>query len=772
MNRLASLVLLTLLACSGDPAPSSAPADDGGPADEALAPLAPFVAHEPPAYELPADESPLRRAYSHIRVDVDGDIARTVVTEVLVNDLDSAAEAVFRFPLPDDAAVTDFAEWKDGSRVRAALIDEDDARRAFDRAAAAGERAALAEESGRHFDMTLAAIPPGGQRRVELSFVQTLEALGGEQSYVLPARRFDGAPPTVLDLEVEIAATREITAIEVPSHPDARVTRRSESRRSVHLSRPRRGLERDVVVRWQQPTEDLDIDGRAVRRGEGEPAFVEARFAFHRDPRPDERPPIAAVLVIDRSLSMAGEPLARAQELAAEIVAALGPKDSLAVVSFAGDVRTLGLAPATDAHRAAAESELADLVARGHSNLPAALDEAAAMLAGRDDGLLVLLSDGQPTVGDDLEELLPASRAADFAGVRTVVAQFNYPSRTAAVEQVFPDAAVHFVPDGDAGGDAVTKLARLAVAPVLEDLRVELVGAEEGTVHGALPTRLAEGESVRLLARADADLTLRVSATLRGRPVTLERRIAMPTAPDARGDRGLPVEWARARLRDLDRRYAAGERDLEAEIRAVGTDYRLATRFTSFVSTDSLSPDRIKPGDPEIRVRAPRSAIAVYGVLPSGEIVPCTWSDAHAAWIGRFLVPRGTPDGVYRLRVFVDEQSGPALRSTLFYRVDSEPPRFELDARYAGGVLSLRARPAAAVFDTAPGGDEIQPDRVDLRRVIVRVGDRDLELTRDGDEWTAELTLPLAPGVHDLVLVATDYAANASETRARLEVTR
>lgn len=756
-------------ACGGEPADSTGAADDA----DTLMPLEPFVTLEPPLAEAPADAAPLRRAYAHLAVDIDGVIARTTVTEVLVNDLDSPAEASFRFPLPADATVTDFAHWQDGRRVRAELEDEDDARAEFERAAAAGERAALADEDGRFFEMKLAAIPPGGQRRVELSYAQTLASLGGETRYALPVRRYEAAPPTVLDLELSVTAAGAITDLASPSHPDARVTRRSQRRWTLHLSRPRVGLERDFVAAWQERVADLDLAGRAVRRAAGEPAYVEARFGFHRDPRPDEREPIAAVVVVDRSLSMAGEPLARAQELAAAVLDGLTPRDSVALVTFADDLRTTELAPATAEHRAALERELADLIARGYSNLPAALDEAAALLAGRKGGLIVLATDGQPTVGADLE-VLPAARAADVAGARAVIAHFNYPSRTAALEALFPGAETHFVPGGAAGGDTVAELARLAVAPSIDELAVEIVGASENTVHGRVPARLAMGESVRLVARADADVSVRVTGRLRGQPVTLERRIEVPAAPGDGGDRGLPVEWARLRLRDLDRRYAAGETELEAEIRALGGAHRLATRFSSFVVTDSLSPDRIKPGDPEIRVRAPRSAGAVYAVLPWGELVHCSWSDAAGAWVGRFLVPRSAADGLYRVRVFVQTQAGTELRGTLFYRVDSAPPRFSLAAHHDGRVLLLRAEATEGVFDASSTGDLIT-ELVDLRRLVVRVGDRDVELTREDDGgavWTASVPVALPPGRHELVLTATDYAANSSQARATVEVPR
>ena len=258
-----------------------------------------------------------------------------------------------------------------------------------------------------------------------------------------------------------------------------------------------------------------------------------------------------------------------------------------------------------------------------------------------------------------------------------------------------------------------------------------------------------------------------------------------PDAPDGRGDRGLPVEWARLRVRDLEARLGsldgAAAEAIEAEVRRLGTTYGLATRFTSYVLADTLAPDRFKPGDPEIRVHAPRQALGVRAILPWGEEIRCLWDEDEELWLGRFLVPRGVADGTYRMRVFVDSQAGTALRGTLFFRVDSLPPAFALEVEgegpwSSGSVVRVVARPLDGVFEgevVATTGDTVVRDRIDLRRISVRVGARDVPLAQSGlgEVWAAEVALDLPAGRHTLRLVAVDYAANATEAELVVEVT-
>jgi Ca-activated chloride channel family protein len=723
----------------------------------------------------------LRIAYASVHVAVQGGVARTTIDEVMVNDQPAPLEATFSFPLPDDAMVTDFADWRDGKRVAASLTGKEQARERFEKAAAEGKTASLAEADGKTFAMKLAALPGKGQRRVELVYTQTIHSLGGERTWALPAKHYTDQIPTHLDLAIDLTGDREITLARELNHDDARVVRAAPNHATVLLARSRRPLERDVVVRWTEPTADFDLAGRAARRTAGEPAYVAARFGFERDPDAATRTPMRVILVLDRSLSMTGEPVAHARQLAGGVLDLLDPRDSVGLVTFASEIRSITPGPATIEQRDKIRTELVASVAGGASNLSAALDAAAAMLAGAPQGVVVLMTDGQPTAGDGVDDDLPAAKAADVAKARVVIAHFNYPSRQMALEHLFPTAQLHYVPDGRAGEAVVQQLVRLAVAPSIDKLKITVDGAI-GDVQGAIPETLAMGEDVRIAARANQAVTLHVTGEVRGRPIALHQTIAVPAAPDPGGpggDGGLGIEWARLRIADLERRFRAGESSLASEIRTLGTDYRLATQFTSFIADpiaaadpagDSLSPDRIRPGDPEIRVRAPRSMQEVLAVLPWGELVPCTWQPGEGLWLGRFLVPRGARGGTYRVRVYTNDQGTVALRNTLIYRVDDQAPKFTLDATYDHGILHLRATPIDAVFD-ARKGDSIRDDKVDLRRAVVRVGGEDVELVRAGDVWTADVTIRLS-GTLTLSLVTTDFAGNASTATRQLDLGR
>ena len=219
----------------------------------------------------------LRTAYTHVRVTVEGHVARTEVDQVFVNDLPSPVEATFGFPLPADATVTGFADWRDGKKVDAQVAGHDQAAAQYEAAAAAGRRAALAETEGDRFHVRLFAIPGRGSRRISLTYVQTVDALGSTRTLVFPAEHV--AKPSVLDLDVDVSGAGSVEALTAPNHADTQLS----AGRAI-LSRAGRGLDHDFVLRWREKAASLDLAGRAARSvkfGADEPGYLPLSHPDH-----------------------------------------------------------------------------------------------------------------------------------------------------------------------------------------------------------------------------------------------------------------------------------------------------------------------------------------------------------------------------------------------------------------------------------------------------------------------------------------------------------
>jgi Ca-activated chloride channel family protein len=107
---------------------------------------------------------------------VDGQVAQVQVTQVLRNQSGRVAEGVYIFPLPKDAAVSDFQMTVDGQVLEGRLLDRDEARRIYEQIVRSQRDPALLEYLDRGlFQTSVFPIPPGETRTVALNYTHLVE---------------------------------------------------------------------------------------------------------------------------------------------------------------------------------------------------------------------------------------------------------------------------------------------------------------------------------------------------------------------------------------------------------------------------------------------------------------------------------------------------------------------------------------------------------------------------------------------------------------------
>ena len=113
--------------------------------------------------------------HTHIDGDVTLQVASVDVVQQYRNPYDEKIEAVYVFPLPQDAAVTDFLMEFNGRRIRGVIRERQEAREIYDRARSAGHVASLMSQSRPNlFTQSVANIEPGARVDVRVTYFQTL----------------------------------------------------------------------------------------------------------------------------------------------------------------------------------------------------------------------------------------------------------------------------------------------------------------------------------------------------------------------------------------------------------------------------------------------------------------------------------------------------------------------------------------------------------------------------------------------------------------------
>ena len=128
---------------------------------------------------------PLR--HTEVRAAISGFLARVTVTQTFENAAAQQIEAVYAFPLPEDAAVDDMTIQAGSRTVRGVIRKREDARAIYEHAKQTGHVAALLDQERPNvFTQSVANILPGEQVTVTISYLQTLEYENGAYQFVFP----------------------------------------------------------------------------------------------------------------------------------------------------------------------------------------------------------------------------------------------------------------------------------------------------------------------------------------------------------------------------------------------------------------------------------------------------------------------------------------------------------------------------------------------------------------------------------------------------------
>jgi Ca-activated chloride channel family protein len=596
---------------------------------------------------------------------ITGLVARVVVTQEYRNPFDVPLEATYIFPLPDRAAVTGMRMEAADRVIEGVLEERGQARRDYDAAIAAGQRAAIAEEDRPDvFTMRVGNILPGERVTVRLTLDQPLpfedQAATFRFPLVVAPRYIPGAPlgddapagaGVAPDTDAVPDASRISPPVLLPGFPNlvrlslavdvdpaglpltemhsalhVVATSDGDALTTVRLAAEER-LDRDFILRLGFASHESstlyatpDPDGE-----EGTYTLTILPEAAQPTTRPWD-----VVLVLDRSGSMGGWKIVAARRAAARIIDTLTSNDRFAVLCFDHTVEESpgldpGLLPATDRNRFRAVEHLAGLTARGGTEMLTPLQQAAALLVDPErDRVLVLITDGQ--IGNEDQILRVLSPALSGVRVHTVgidrAVNAGFLHRLAAAGQ----GRAELVESEERLDEAMEHIHRRIMAPLVTDLSISVQNFDE-------PPRWTTPAD---LSSIYPGVPLVVSGRYRGRPqkgtITVHGR-----RPDGSPWRHSPewaeasnpaatTIWARAHLRQLEDQYVVNS-DPGLEQRIVDTSLRFGVlcRFTAFVAVDTRT---ATSGEPPHQVIQPVEQPAGWERRPGRAAMPLAMTEA------------------------------------------------------------------------------------------------------------------------------------------------
>src|SRR6185436_18555384 len=141
---------------------------------------------------------PLKR--TDVKAEISGFLARVVVTQEFENPFYDAIEAVYAFPLPQNAAIDDMTMTLGGRTVLGRIKRREEARAVYEAARSAGKLASLLDQERPNiFTQSVANIMPGEKVKITISYVDRLKYEDGSYEFSFPMvvgpRYIPGAGP-------------------------------------------------------------------------------------------------------------------------------------------------------------------------------------------------------------------------------------------------------------------------------------------------------------------------------------------------------------------------------------------------------------------------------------------------------------------------------------------------------------------------------------------------------------------------------------------------
>ncbi len=473
--------------------------------------------------------------HTDVKAQISGFLSRVVVTQEFENPFKEKIEAVYTFPLPQNAAVDDMTMIVGDRTVRGKVLRREEAQAVYEAAKSNGQTASLLDQERPNiFTQSVANILPGEQIKITISYVETLKYEDGSYEFVFPMvvgpRYVPGSPTGAqgtgfapdtnqvpdasrvtpqpvpegmraghdVSIDVALDAGVPIDVLDSKTH-DVSVERPDDRRAIVRLKDQAAIPNKDFILRY-------DVAGRKIEDALLTHASDKGGF-FTLILQPPDRVtaedvmPKELVFVLDTSGSMSGFPIEKAKETMKLALDNLYPYDTFNLITFSGDEHILfpEPVPATKENLAKAQAFLESRTGGGGTEMmkaiKASMDPSDAQGHVR---IVVFMTDGY--VGNDMEiigEVQKHPNARVFAfGIGSSVNRFLLDNMAR-----YGRGEVEYVGLNDDGSASARRMYERVRNPLLTDISIDWNGLPVAEVYPKTVPDLFSAKPVILTGR-------------------------------------------------------------------------------------------------------------------------------------------------------------------------------------------------------------------------------------------------------------------------------
>nr|XP_025042759.1 inter-alpha-trypsin inhibitor heavy chain H4 isoform X4 [Pelodiscus sinensis] len=353
----------------------------------------------------------------HVDSLVTSRFAHTVITSRIVNTLNKSQEAVFEVELPKTAFITNFSMSIDGVTYPGTIKEKKSAQEQYDTAVSHGQSAGLVKAAGRKMEQFHVSVNVAAASKVtfQLTYEELLKRQLGKYELLFKVRPKQLVKQFQIDVHIfepqginflktdSTFMTNELTEAltKVQNETKAHILFKptiAQQKKSPELEETR--LDGDFIIRY-------DVKRRV---NAGDIQIVNGYFVHYFAPSEMPTFPKNVIFVVDQSGSMSGRKIEQTRDALLKILEDLRPEDHFSLITFSSRVSEWrnSLLQATGQNVESAKRYVKTIMAHGGTDINKALltaadtlDKAnyAEILQAQSISMIILLTDGQPTVG-------------------------------------------------------------------------------------------------------------------------------------------------------------------------------------------------------------------------------------------------------------------------------------------------------------------------------------------------------------------------------------
>lgn len=561
-----------------------------------------------------APQTTVKMHTHRVDVTINNGFARTEVDQIFINSGSENVEAIYSFPIPEKASLSELSLWIDGKETIGEVVPKRKARELYDDQKAQGNHTALAEQdSFKTFDVRVYPVLAGQDTRVRLVYYQPIDIDLNVGRYVYPLAEggvdeeriafwsTDEEVTGEFSFSLTVKSAFPVKDIRLPNSPQAPVTRtQSGDGEVITATIVHEGsttLSKDIVVYYRL---DPSVPARVELVPYKRPG--ERRGTFMAVVTPGAS--LASIkkgtdwtFVLDKSGSMSGGKIASLCDGVAKAIRRLRPQDRFRVIVFDDQAADItggfnGVSP--DAVESALRT-VAAVEAGGGTDMHAGLSMGLKGLdADRTQGI-ILVTDGVANQGlIEHAEFMKLLAAHD---VRLFTFIIGNSANTPLLEDLARESngfAMRISDSDDIVGRVLQAQAKV-VTQSMRDVSLRIDGVKVSEMTPSQLPSLYAGKQLVVFGTYDGggEASLRFTATIEGKEQQWSCAAVLPDTATANPE--IERLWAYARIEEL----MAGIRrngetdDSRGQVVDIATRYSLVTPYTSMLVLNDEERERL-----------------------------------------------------------------------------------------------------------------------------------------------------------------------------------